>query len=142
MIQHYISFRFSCELSCSPGLYGKGCSGICKCITNNTVGCDHVNGKCTCAVGWSGQNCETPCKFIILVIPIIQQMDPFRNNKISRTVLLRICSLFCPFILLQIELDEHLALEVFIMHFNPLYGLLDFCEHFRCWLHISQLTHI
>ncbi|XP_046543508.1 multiple epidermal growth factor-like domains protein 10 isoform X1 [Haliotis rubra] len=46
-----------CDTECPPGSYGQDCGMHCS---NNCVGslCDHVNGMCTCILGWKGDKCD------------------------------------------------------------------------------------
>ena len=43
-------------LVCPPGTYGADCGETCLC--QNGAQCNHVNGQCTCAPGYTGNLCE------------------------------------------------------------------------------------
>ena len=42
--------------ACPKGFYGNQCALKCDC--QNSVDCDHVTGRCQCAPGWHGPQCE------------------------------------------------------------------------------------
>ncbi|XP_025082483.1 multiple epidermal growth factor-like domains protein 11 [Pomacea canaliculata] len=43
---------------CATRFFGKDCSSICTCVTQNTVNCSNVDGACACKSGWRGKNCS------------------------------------------------------------------------------------
>ncbi|OXB82515.1 UNVERIFIED_CONTAM: hypothetical protein H355_000773 [Colinus virginianus] len=47
------------DLAVSKGRYGPSCRLMCTC--QNAAICDHVDGSCTCGLGWTGKSCEKEC---------------------------------------------------------------------------------
>lgn len=41
---------------CPQGQYGPNCHLTCTCQNGGI--CDHVDGNCTCGLGWTGRSCE------------------------------------------------------------------------------------
>lgn len=41
---------------CPQGQYGPSCHLTCTCQNGGI--CDHVDGNCTCGLGWTGRSCE------------------------------------------------------------------------------------
>lgn len=46
-------------LECEEGTYGPGCKLRCDC--KNGATCDHIDGVCSCGLGWHGELCDRPC---------------------------------------------------------------------------------
>lgn len=44
---------------CYSGYYGKDCSSICTCRSNDE--CDSITGQCNCQIGYTGQTCIDTC---------------------------------------------------------------------------------
>lgn len=53
-----VTWSFYFHTVCATGNFGKDCSSICTCVTQNTVNCSNVDGACTCKSGWRGKNCS------------------------------------------------------------------------------------
>ncbi|XP_059155181.1 multiple epidermal growth factor-like domains protein 10 [Physella acuta] len=43
---------------CDDGLFGDNCDYDCKCIKENTISCDKINGSCICKPEWTSVDCS------------------------------------------------------------------------------------
>ncbi|XP_053387236.1 fibrillin-2-like [Mercenaria mercenaria] len=55
---YYESTDRQCQV-CNNDSFGTNCSESCTCKAENTESCHHVNGRCSCKLGWEDENCTS-----------------------------------------------------------------------------------